>query len=375
MTRPQKILFIFGTRPEAIKLSPLVRQLRSDSEHFCARICVTGQHRSMLDQILTTFEITPHHDLDIMQSGQDLFQVTTRCMERLRPVLEEERPDWVLVQGDTTTAFAAALAAFYLKIRIGHVEAGLRTGDKSQPFPEEMNRRLISSVADLHFAPTPRAKENLLREGIAPDTIYVTGNTGIDALLYVCERNGNAPLSIPGLEHWSARRRMILITGHRRENFGDGFQQICEALRRLALRGDVDLIYPVHLNPNVQQPVRNILGNLPNVFLIDPLEYVPFVWLMRQAHLILTDSGGIQEEAPSLGKPVLVMREVTERPEAVEVGTAKLVGTDTEAIVAETARLLDDSAEYVRRSRIHSPYGDGQASSRIARILTDQAGS
>ena len=372
MSSRQKILFVFGTRPEAIKLAPLVRKLESSPVRFCTRICVTAQHRSMLDQILATFQITPHYDLEVMQGRQDLFQVTTRCLERLRPVLEQERPDWVLVQGDTTTTFTAALAAYYLKIRVGHVEAGLRTGNKSQPFPEEMNRRLTSCLTDLHFAPTPRAKENLIREGIPEPTIHVTGNTGIDALFYVRGRNAQSLPGIPGLEKWTGQRKMILITGHRRESFGKGFQQICRALRQLALRNDVDLIYPVHLNPNVQQPVRSILGSLPNVFLIDPLDYVPFVGLMQRAHIILTDSGGIQEEAPSLGKPVLVLREVTERPEAIEVGTAKLVGTNPETIVAETTRLLEDGAEYKRRTRTHNPYGDGKASGRIARVLAAQ---
>ncbi len=374
MSRQQKILVVFGTRPEAIKLAPVVRRLESDPARFCTRICVTGQHRSMLDQILATFQITPHHDLDVMQSGQNLFQVTTRCLERLDLVLQQERPDWVLVQGDTTTTFVAALAAFYHQIQVGHVEAGLRTGDKFQPFPEEMNRRLTTPLSTLHFAPTCRAKENLVREGIPEQSIHVTGNTGIDALLYVCQQQGESLPCIPGLENWNGQRKMILVTGHRRENFGDGFQQICQALRQLALRGDLDVIYPVHLNPHVQQPVRSILGNLPNVFLIDPLDYVPFVGLMQRAHIILTDSGGIQEEAPSLGKPVLVMREVTERPEAVEAGTAKLVGTDPETIVAEATRLLEDEAEYERRRPAHNPYGDGKASSRIAGILAAHAG-
>jgi UDP-N-acetylglucosamine 2-epimerase (non-hydrolysing) len=368
----QNILVVFGTRPEAIKLAPLVRELQADPVHFATRICVTAQHRSMLDQILATFQIVPHYDLEVMRQGQGLFQLTSLCLECLLPVLERDRPDWVIVQGDTTTTFVASLAAFYMKIRIGHLEAGLRSGDKFRPFPEEMFRRLTSVLADLHFAPTPRAKENLIREGIAEASIHVTGNTGIDALLQVCDRNASSLPSIPGLENWNGQRTMILITGHRRESFGEGLRQICQALRQLALRGDVDLIYPVHLNPNVQQPVRNLLGNLPNVFLVGPLDYVPFVRLMQRAHIILTDSGGIQEEAPSLGKPVLVMREVTERPEAVEAGTAKLVGTDPETIVAETIRLLEYPAEYQRRSRVHNPYGDGKASGRIARILAAQ---
>ena len=369
----QKILVVFGTRPEAIKLAPLIRELQSNPVRFRTSVCVTTQHRSMLNQVLTTFEIIPDYNLNVMQDGQDLFQVTTRCLERLRTVLERERPDWVLVQGDTTTTFVAALAACYMGIRIGHVEAGLRTGDKSQPFPEEMNRRLTSHLCDLHFAPTPRSKQNLLHEGIPEQSIHITGNTGIDALFYVRERCASALPSIPGLQNWRGERPMVLVTCHRRESFGEGFERVCQALRQIALRGDVDLIYPVHLNPNVQQPVKNILGDLPNVFLIDPLDYVPFIALMDRAFLILTDSGGIQEEAPSLGKPVLVMREVTERPETVEAGTAKLVGTDREKIVAETARLLEDRSEYARMSRRHNPYGDGQASGRIVRILASQA--
>jgi UDP-N-acetylglucosamine 2-epimerase (non-hydrolysing) len=371
MQRPQKILVVFGTRPEAIKLAPLILALKAEPAHFCTRICVTGQHRAMLDQVLEAFEITPDHDLSVMQPGQDLFQITTRCLERLKPVLNEEQPDWVLAQGDTTTTFAASLAGYYQHVRVGHVEAGLRTDDKARPFPEEMNRRLTSCIADIHFAPTPRAKQNLIREGITEQTVHVTGNTGIDALFYIRERNGHGVAQIPGLENWKNGRKMILVTGHRRENFGAGFQQICEALRQIALREDVDLIYPVHLNPNVQQPVRSVLGSLPNVFLIDPLDYIPFVGLMQRAHIILTDSGGVQEEAPSLGKPVLVMREVTERPEAVEAGTARLVGTNPEYIVTETIRLLEDAAEYERRRRIHNPYGDGHASGRITRLLAE----
>lgn len=372
---PQKILIVFGTRPEAIKLAPVVRQLASDPLRFCTRVCITGQHRSMLDPILAAFEITPDYDLDIMQAGQDLFQVMTRCLERLQPVLREERPDWIFVQGDTTTTFATALTAYYLKIRVAHVEAGLRTGDKAQPFPEEMNRRLTAPLADLHFAPTVRARGNLIREGIPESAIHVTGNTGIDALFYIRDRNGHFNHAIPGLENWKSDRKMVLVTGHRRENFGPGFQCICEALRKLASRGDVDLIYPVHLNPNVQQPVRSFLGGLPNVFLIDPVDYVSFVGLMQRAHIILTDSGGIQEEAPSLGKPVLVMRDVTERPEGVETGTSRLVGTDAKVIVQEATRLLDDQTEYAARCRIHNPYGDGNASSRIATVLYQTAES
>ena len=269
----QKILAVFGTRPEAIKLAPLIRELQSDPVRFRTSVCVTTQHRSMLNQVLTTFEITPDYDLHVMQDGQDLFQVTTRCLERLRPVLEQERPDWVLVQGDTTTTFVAALAACYMRIRIGHVEAGLRTGDKSQPFPEEMNRRLTSHLGNLHFALNSRSKQNLLREGIPEQSIHVTGNTGTDALFYLRERSASVFPSIPGLQNWRGEKPLVLVTCHRRESFGEGFKRVCQALRQIALRGDVDLIYPVHLNPNVQQPVKSILGDLPNVFLIDPLDY------------------------------------------------------------------------------------------------------
>ena len=371
--RRQKILAVFGTRPEAIKLAPLIRELQADPAHFLVRVCVTGQHRSMLDQVLDTFGILPHYDLRVMQNGQDLFQVVRRCLDRLRPVLEQERPDWVVVQGDTTTAFAAALAAFYLKVRVGHVEAGLRTGNDSFPFPEEMNRRLISPLADLHFAPTVRAQENLLREAICPQDIHVTGNTGIDALFYALEQPVLPLTAFAGLERLSGQRPLVLVTSHRRESFGGPFRNICLALRRIARRGEVDLIYPVHLNPNVREPVRRLLGHLPNVFLIAPLAYVPFVAVMQQAHIILTDSGGVQEEAPSLGKPVLVLREMTERLEGVEAGTAKLVGTNPEPIVAETVRLLQDRQEYARMSQVHNPYGDGEASRRIARILAAQA--
>ncbi len=375
VSSPQKVLFVFGTRPEAIKLSPVIRQLQSSPDCFTVRVCVTGQHRSMLDQILSVFQIRPDYDLNIMQPGQDLFHITSACLDSLGPVLREEQPDWVLVQGDTTSAFAAALGAAYSKIRVGHVEAGLRTGDKSQPFPEEINRRLIAGVADLHFAPTSRAQRNLMEEGIPAETIHLTGNTGIDAILYAAKRIGADRCNTDGLEELDPARKLILVTGHRRENFGVGFQGICEALRRIAARDDVNLVYPVHLNPNVQQPVRRVLGGLPNVFLTPPLNYIPFIQLMQRAHIILTDSGGIQEEAPSLGKPVLVLREVTERPEAIEAGTAKLVGINPERIVAEVNRLLDDPGEYRRCSEVHNPYGDGHASSRIAQILQNVAAS
>lgn len=369
---PLKILVVFGTRPEAIKLAPLIRELESDPGRFSTRVCVTAQHRKLLDQVLSAFEITPHHDLAVMQENQDLLQVSARCLSRLGPVLEAERPDWVIVQGDTMTTLAASLAAYYVGIRVGHIEAGLRTGDKHSPFPEEMNRRLTSCLADLHFAPTLQAKENLLRAGIPGEQIHMTGNTGIDALFSVRDRLGHLVSGIPGLEKRNGKRPLLLVTGHRRESFGRGLQQICEAVREIAQSCEVDIVYPVHLNPNVQGPVRSLLGNLPNVHLIDPLDYFSFLALMQCSHLILTDSGGIQEEAPSLGKPVLVMREVTERMEGVEAGTAKLVGTDAATIIAETVRLLEDPAEYARMQETVDPYGDGKACARIARILAAQ---
>ena len=371
-TRPQNVLIVFGTRPEAIKLAPLIRELKSRPAEFHTRTCVTAQHRGMLDQVLAAFEIAPDHDLEVMREAQDLFQITALCLERLRPIMESERPDWVIVQGDTTTTFAASLAAFYLHINVAHVEAGLRTGDRYLPFPEEMNRRLISSLASLYFAPTARARENLLHEGVEEKNIHVTGNTGIDALHYVRERNAGALPSVRGLENWAANRRMILVTGHRRESFGASLREICEALRQIASRGDVDVIYSVHPNPNVDRPVRELLGSLPNVFLIEPPDYFTFVSLMVRAHIILTDSGGIQEEAPSLGKPVLVTREMTERPEAVEAGVAKLVGTNRGKIIEEITCLLEDREEYALMSRVVYPFGDGHASQRIARILAEQ---
>ena len=369
---PLKVLVVFGTRPEAIKLAPLIRELDSDPGRFSTRICVTAQHRSLLDQVLATFEITPHHDLDVMQENQNLLQVASRCLSRLEPVLEQERPDWVLVQGDTMTTLTASLAACYLRIRVGHVEAGLRTGNSRLPFPEEMNRRVASCLSDLHFAPTTQARENLLRAGISGDRIHVTGNTGIDALLSVRDRLAHLVSRIPGLERRNGDRPLVLVTGHRRESFGKGLQQICEAVREIARAREVDVVYPVHLNPNVQGPVRQLLGNLPNVFLIDPPDYLSFIALMEHSRLILTDSGGIQEEAPSLGKPVLVMRGVTERVEGVEAGTALLVGTDPRRIVAETVRLLEDSEGYARMRNTVNPYGDGKACARIAHILAAQ---
>jgi UDP-N-acetylglucosamine 2-epimerase (non-hydrolysing) len=368
MRTVRKILFVFGTRPEAIKLCPVLLNLRQ-SEMFQVRVCVTAQHRSMLDQVLAAFEVTPDYDLNLMQPGQTLAQLTARILAAVEPVIEAEQPDMVLVQGDTTTTLTAALAAFYQHVPVGHVEAGLRTGDLAQPFPEEMNRVVATRLATLHFAPTETARRNLLADGVDPRRIFITGNSGIDAVLFVRDAliAGRLPVGLwPQLD---ADKKLIVVTAHRRESFGEGFTHICEALARLACREDVQLIYPVHRNPNVMDPVYSHLAGLPNVFLVEPLGYVPFVDLMRRAHLLITDSGGIQEEGPSLGKPILVMREKTERPEAVAAGTVKLVGTGVDRIVREAERLLDDDAEYNRMARIHNPYGDGRASDQIRQAI------
>lgn len=364
-----KALFIFGTRPEAIKLAPLVRRLQRDEGTFDVRVAVTAQHRGLLDQVLDAFAIAPHYDLNLMQPGQSLFQSTSLIVAALEKVLQSEAPDCVLVQGDTTTAFCGALGAFYRGIPVGHVEAGMRTGDMRQPFPEEMNRVLISRLAALHFAATEGAAGNLKREGVDVARVFVTGNTGIDAVLEVRDALASGKLPSERLPPLDPRKKLILVTAHRRESFGQGFDRICEALARLAQRDDVEIVYPVHPNPNVREAVARHLAGAANVKRIEPLAYVPFVDLMRRAHILLTDSGGVQEEGPSLGKPVLVMREKTERPEAVEAGTARLVGTDAERIVAETERLLDDDVEYQRRSQIYNPYGDGRASTRIKDII------
>jgi UDP-N-acetylglucosamine 2-epimerase (non-hydrolysing) len=366
---------VFGTRPEAIKLAPVIRRLREDPNQFQCRVAVTGQHRGLLDQVLDVFSIQPDHDLNIMQAGQSLHGMTARIIAALEPVLAAEKPDWVLVHGDTTTALCGALSAFYSGVKVGHVEAGLRTGDLQAPFPEEMNRVVVGRLASLHFAPTESAAENLRQEGTAPSTIFVTGNTGVDAVLEIRDGLAEGRLTADGLPSLDPTKKLIVVTGHRRESFGDGLERICTALGKLADRGDVEIVYAVHPNPNVTEPVRRILGSRRNVHLIDPLSYVPFVQLMRQAHILLTDSGGIQEEAPSLGKPVLVLREKTERPEAVTAGTARLVGTVIERIVAECAVLLEDQQEYARRSRIHNPYGDGQAALRIRDLLLQTSGS
>jgi UDP-N-acetylglucosamine 2-epimerase (non-hydrolysing) len=363
-----KILCVFGTRPEAIKMAPVIKALQA-APGIEAAVCVTAQHRDMLDQVLSLFSISPEFDLDIMRTNQDLTHITSAVLIGLGDVLDSYRPDRILVHGDTTTTFAASLAAFYRKIPVGHVEAGLRTGNVFAPWPEEMNRRLCDSIADIHFAPTDSAARNLEAEGYTADTIVITGNTVIDALLEVTARLKNeAPLQaelagqFPFLD---AGRRLILVTGHRRENFGQGFEDICQALADIGQREDVQIVYPVHLNPNVQGPVNRLLKDKPGIHLIEPLDYLPFVYLMDRSYLVITDSGGIQEEAPSLGKPVLVMRDVTERPEAVDAGTVKLVGTDKGMIVRECERLLDDGEAYEVMSRAHNPYGDGKASGRI----------
>lgn len=370
----KKVLTVFGTRPEAIKMAPLVHQLAHD-ERFDARVCVTAQHREMLDQVLGLFEITPEYDLNIMKAGQTLNDITARILTELKPVLQDFKPDVVLVHGDTATTFAASLAAYYEQIKVGHVEAGLRTGNIYSPWPEEANRKLTGALASYHFAPTATSRQNLLDEGYDENHIYVTGNTVIDALLMVKhkiennrELSDNLATCFPFLD---ASRRMILVTGHRRESFGGGFERICEALSLIAKKyPDVQIVYPVHLNPNVQEPVNRLLSGLDNVYLIEPQEYLPFVYLMNRSYLILTDSGGIQEEAPSLGKPVLVMRDRTERPEAVTAGTVKLVGTDVKNIISNINTLLTSNDAYEAMSFAHNPYGNGEASCRIVRELT-----
>jgi UDP-N-acetylglucosamine 2-epimerase (non-hydrolysing) len=366
---PLKPLFIFGTRPEAIKLCPIVRHMKGRPDDFDVRVCVTGQHREMLDQVLSAFEVRPDRDLDIMSPGQSLYQSTSRIIGALESVLFDERPDIAVVQGDTTTTFCGALAAFYSKIPVGHVEAGLRTNDIYRPFPEEVNRRLVGQLATVHFAATEEAAQNLYREGMDRASITVTGNTGIDAVLLV--KKGLKTGRLVGLDGSlpKSSKKLIVVTAHRRESFGEGFDRICAALLRIARRDDVEIVYPVHPNPNVRATVNQRLAGQPNITLMEPLEYIPFVDLMQRAYFLLTDSGGIQEEAPSLGKPVLVLRENTERPEAVHAGTAKLVGTNERRIVEEAEQLLDDPEAYRQMARGHSPYGDGRASQRIADFL------
>ena len=380
-----KVLTVFGTRPEAIKVAPIIRELarRADpaaEDHvpgLVSRVCVTAQHREMLDQVLRLFSIVPDHDLDVMAANQTPTQVAAVVLSKLEPILQQEQPDWVLVQGDTTTVSVAALAAFYARAKVGHIEAGLRTHDKWRPFPEEVNRKVAGAIADLHFAPTGQSRDNLLREAIPPADVVVTGNPVIDALYWVSEQpvpTGDSDEEAR-LLRWLATKpdseRLILVTAHRRENFSGPLEAICGALAEIARRyGDgVRIVYPVHLNPNVWEPVHRMLGDVPNVTLIPPLDYLPLVHLMRRAHLVLTDSGGIQEEAPGLGKPVLVLREVTERPEAVDAGTVRLVGTDRERILTEALRLLDDPAAYEQMAQAVNPYGDGRAAARIVGTL------
>jgi UDP-N-acetylglucosamine 2-epimerase (non-hydrolysing) len=365
-----RILFFFGTRPEAIKLVPLIRELRRHTRHFDVRVCVSGQHREMLDQVLSFFEIKPDFDLDIMKVNQDLFGITAGCLMGIRKAIRSTRPDWLFVQGDTTTTFAGALAAFYEGVKVAHVEAGLRSFNKHAPFPEEINRVLTTRLADAHFAPTRRAKENLLREGVSEERIHMVGNTGIDALFLCLERLKGRKIGRSGpFRSIDFKKKMIIVTGHRRESFGESFEQICFALKEIAREGGVEVVYPVHLNPNVREPVFRILKGVPNIHLIEPLDYPSFVWLLNRSYLVLTDSGGVQEEAPSLGKPVLVMREVTERREGIDAGTAKLVGTERGKIVRETVKLLRDRGEYGRMARAVNPYGDGKTSGRIVSIL------
>lgn len=369
----KKVLVVFGTRPEAIKMAPVVTALRSEGS-IETKVCVTAQHRQMLDQVMDVFGLASDYDLDVMAPNQTLTDVTCKVMKGVEGVFADWKPDLMLVQGDTTTVMAASLAAFHNHVAIGHVEAGLRTGNLQSPWPEEMNRMVAGCVADLHFAPTPRSRDNLLRENKRPETVFVTGNTVIDALHAACAKlDSDAGLSgrladrFPFLD---PGKRLVLVTGHRRENFGDGFVRICHAIARVAARPDVQVVYPVHLNPNVRRPVNEILGHVPNVRLIDPLDYLSFLFLMRKSHVILTDSGGVQEEAPSLGKPVIVMRDTTERPEAVDAGTVILAGTETDSMASAVERLLDDAAFYERMSRAVNPYGDGKAAARIAEIVS-----
>ena len=364
-----KVLTIFGTRPEAIKLAPVIKELAKHPDQIVSKVCVTAQHRQMLDQVLTLFDIKPDYDLNIMQANQTLAQVTASVLTKLDPVLAQEKPDWVLVQGDTTTVMASALSAFYHRVKVGHVEAGLRTFNKYHPFPEEINRKIATAICDLHFAPTETSRANLLREGVPDKTIVVTGNTVIDTL-HMAVKMPYDPASGP-LRDVPWDKRIILVTAHRRENFGQPMEDICHALREVVevYRGDVHLVYPVHLNPNVQEPVKRILGDVPNITLTEPLEYLPLVYLMKRATIVITDSGGIQEEAPGLGKPVLVLRETTERPEAVAAGTVQMVGTDRAKIVSATSVLLSDNETYLKMSRAYNPYGTGNASERIIQHL------
>lgn len=391
MTRQQKtVMLVFGTRPEAIKMAPLIKEFQKESDIFNTLVCVTAQHRQLLDQVMDVFHLTADYDLDIMQQGQDLYDITSRVLLSMRDILRQARPNLVLVHGDTTTSTAAALAAFYQQIPVGHIEAGLRTGNIYSPWPEEMNRQITGRIASYHFAPTETSRSNLLKENVHPSNIYVTGNTVIDALhLVVNELKCDKQLAdrerqiLIGCGYDVSRlnegKKLVLITGHRRENFGDGFHNICKAIKMLVLQHpDVDFVYPMHLNPNVRNPIRQVFGenlnDFQNLFFIEPLEYLSFVYLMEKSFLVLTDSGGVQEEAPSLGKPVLVMRDTTERPEAVLAGTVKLVGANYQKIVDEVSQLILDDHSYSLMSKANNPYGDGQASKRIVEIIRNILG-
>lgn len=375
----KKVLIVFGTRPEAIKMAPLVKEFKKNSKNFETRVCVTAQHRQMLDQVLEIFDIVPEYDLNIMKAGQDLYDITANVLVGIRDVLVDFKPDIVFVHGDTSTTFSASLAAFYSKIKVGHIEAGLRTNDIYSPWPEEGNRQLTGILANYHFAPTLQSQANLLKEGKNQEEIYVTGNTVIDALMYVLQRIENQPEIKEKIKsrickqyQIDEKRKIILVTGHRRENFGEGFINICEGLKQIAVSNpDIDIVYPVHLNPNVQKPVNEILSNVPNIYLIDPLQYEEFIYLMNKSLFIITDSGGIQEEAPSLGKPVLVMRDTTERPEAVAAGTVKLVGCNKVVLFEEAQILIYDSQAYEKMAKAHNPYGDGKACERIVSLMQD----
>ena len=372
----KKVLLVFGTRPEAIKMAPLVKAFKKEKS-IISKVCVTAQHREMLDQVLEIFEITPDYDLNIMKAGQDLYDITANVLLGMKDVLNDFKPDIVLVHGDTTTTSATALAAFYQKIKVGHVEAGLRTHDLYSPWPEEANRQITGVLANYHFVPTVNSQDNLIRENKIKDNIIVTGNTVIDALFLALEKiDSNLALETKIISNINSQykidetRKLILVTGHRRENFGQGFINICKALKVLSLNNpNVDIVYPVHLNPNVQKPVKEILSDVSNIYLIQPLQYESFIYLMKQSYFIITDSGGVQEEAPSLGKPVLVMRDTTERPEALEAGTVKLVGTNQDKIIQEAQKLLDDEKEYEKMSKAHNPYGDGKACQRIVEFI------
>lgn len=376
----KKVLLVFGTRPEAIKMAPLVKEFQKDTTNFETKVCVTAQHREMLDQVLDLFEITPEYDLNLMKPGQDLYDITSNVLLGMKDVLSEFKPDIVLVHGDTTTTSATSLAAYYQQIKVGHIEAGLRTHDIYSPFPEEVNRQITGILASYHFAPTVTSQENLLNENKDKKNVIITGNTVIDALLLALDKIKNdKDLESQIINQLSDlnykiqdNKKIILVTGHRRENHGQGFINICEALKTIALDNpSFDIVYPVHLNPNVQKPVKEILSNISNIYLIEPLQYEQFIYLMNKSYFIITDSGGVQEEAPSLGKPVLVMRDTTERPEALEAGTVKLVGTDTKLIIKEAQKLIDDKIEYENMSKAHNPYGDGKACEKIVKFLKE----